>query len=540
MMAAPSINPAEFDCTIVSCRLSSEASRFPPLGPLYIVSALKVHGFKAELLDYQLEEGANLFDVSGFVELIDRSRSLVIGISLFADTLPLVLASVKIYHECFGNKIFVLGGPGINGNEAHILRNYPEVHSVVRGEGESTLPVILNALRRGVPPIGPGIFSRDQTGTPRGDEPTRIQDIDALPWPDYSAIDPSKYARMDIVSSRGCPFDCSFCEIITMWGRKVSFRSVRDFIDELSSLVHQTGKRSISFIDDTFTLNKKRVLQICSALVEANLGVRWGCFSRVDTIDEDMMSKMSRAGCTAIFFGVDTGSELVWRSINKNLSREIVLERIGCCLSYTDVIASYIWGYPDEDFQDFVDTITLAYAVARLPREGHRLSTQLHFLSPTKATPIFRKNRNALAFSETVPLEICGGRPLKSFLGQGGGYELCRTMIQGDIDLFASYHYYKSPSFERKLELIREGGRISEITLGSALLAADRNAAVATTLAELTREIDTLGNQDRALSLMVAFIRVSEMFSGPGVREMLQQVPRLSPMWAASPHRASG
>ena len=326
------------------------------------------------------------------------------------------------------------------------------------------------------------------------------------------------------MSSRGCPFDCSFCEIITMWGRRVTYRSVSDFTRELKELVAATGIRDFSFIDDTFTINRRRVQEICSAIIADSINISWGCFSRVDTIDESLAAEMAAAGCRRIFFGVDTGSELLWRNINKNFSRRQVIEVLGGCVKHVDLIASYIWGYPEETYADFTETIDLAYTVSRLPKNGsysHRVTTQLHFLSPTRATPIFATHSDKLKFSENVPLEITGGRPLSLLKDEDGGYEMCLSLIKSDPAMFASYYYYDSPDLEQKFASFKEALKICERALGSIALAKDRQSQLLRVQFELVTDIEREPTPDKK----IAYLRLVEILASQ--EDQISSLPNL-------------
>lgn len=516
---------SEIDISLVSCRLSLRASAYVPLGPMYLVSSLRERGFRAELLDFQLQEAKHQFDVEGLVGYFERARAPVIGVSLFADALPLVLLAIQRYVARHGRaKLFILGGSGVNANERAILARFPEIDVVVRGEGEATLPAILEALREGRAPAGAGIYGRGelvQLGRRVQEEakPERVRELDHVPWPDYAAIDPSRYARLAIVTSRGCPFNCSFCEIITMWGRTVEYRGAADVVAELGHLVETTGNRCVDFIDDTFTVHKRRVLELCAAIVDAGIDARWTCFSRADTITEEVAEAMARAGCDTVFFGIDTGSELLWREISKRLSRIQVLEAVSATLRHTGVTASYIWGYPSESFADFVATIRLAYEVARLPRHGHRLHTQLHFLSPTRATPIYEEHSERLRFSTDVRLEIFGSARLRDFAGEPD-FDACLELIRSDPAMFAPFYFYDTPELGRKRALMDGSESVRERLLGAVLLYGDADVAIEALAEDLRGRADEGG--DAGIQAMVEYVRLVSIASDRALMENLR------------------
>ncbi len=527
------------DISLVSCRLSLRASAYVPLGPMYLVSALAARGFQAELLDFQLHEAKHQFDVAGLVSYFERASAPVIGVSLFADALPLVLLAIRRFVAEHGRaKTFILGGSGVNANEGAILARFPEIDVIVRGEGEATLPAILEALREGRSPAGPGVYTRaplvqlrkqgevgagPERAPERGAEsaPERVRELDHLPWPDYGAIDPQHYGRLAIVTSRGCPFNCSFCEIITMWGRTVEYRSAADVVAELEHLVATTGNRDFDFIDDTFTVHKRRVFELCAAMVAAGIDARWTCFSRADTITEPVAEAMAAAGCETVFFGIDTGSELLWREISKKLSRAQVLGAVAATLRHTGVTASYIWGYPNESFADFVDTVRLAYEVARLPRCGHRLYSQLHFLSPTRATPIYDEYGHTLTLSTDIRLELFGSSRLRDFEGEPD-FDACLELIRSAPAMFAPFYHYRTPELGRKRALMEGSEAIRERILGATLLAGDADAAFDQVAGELEARASTAS--DDGIMAMIEYVRLVSIASDPSLRGNLRRL----------------
>lgn len=503
------------DISLVSCRLSRRSTKCAPLGPMYLCAALEGAGYDVELLDLQTVKGVHLFSVDALAETIRSSTGAIVAISLFADALPLVVAALQQLGRSGNERVVVLGGPGVNGNEIKLLNYLPVVQYVVRGEGEQALVQIVDAIHRKKTNLNaPGVYTRQRSGDPVGVPPQRIADLDRLPWPDYTRLSDDSYGHVSVVSSRGCPFNCSFCEIIAMWGRSTSYRDISDVIQEISHHTNSTGCHELGFIDDTFTLSKKRVLELCRGIKQAALDVHWSCFSRVDTIDEEMMDAMASAGCRTVFFGIDTGSEIIWRKINKRLSRLQVLETLSKSLERFSVTASYIWGYPDESYTEFCQTIRLASEVSRLSNRTGQVATQLHFLGPTRATPIFEHHREALRWSEDVPLEICGGRTLESF-SHLDGYATCMELARSDLELFTPYYHYDSPDLGRKLAVIQNGEGLAGSTVG---LTRDPSVAL-----EILRTTQYRGDEE--LSAMIAAAMVGPLANDPKLLDQLRRVP---------------
>lgn len=443
------------DVTLVSAHLHSKDQGFAPIGPLYLASALKARGRTLEFIDFQKSSGNNPFAFKALADLFAAAASPVVGVSLFGNNLPVALAAAEEYRRRGGTKKIVFGGPGPNGVERRLLERFTSVDVVVRGEGEGVLPDILDAFSQGRTPTGSGIFARDAAGRVQGAPPIRIPDIDVLPWPDRLLISTYNHTTAPLVTARGCPFTCSFCDIITMWGRAVGFRSIEDVVREVGAIV-STGTRKIAILDDLFTVNRKRVIAFCRALRSAGFKVKWSCTSRIDLLDDELLDEMVNAGCTCIYFGVDASTEDGWKKINKNFTRDQVLNTFKMTLKRCNAYASFIWGYPFETFADFTETINLAYDLASISESlPHSLTVQLHFLAPGSATPLFAEYGHTLMLGEALPLTFLRGWSLKSFSGVDG-YAECLALIRSDPELFAPFYYYPSERLLEKLLVIRE------------------------------------------------------------------------------------
>ena len=151
----------------------------------------------------------------------------------------------------------------------------------------------------------------------------------------------------------GCPFSCEFCEIIAFMGRRVVARDIIAAVDDLESATTALGANQVFALDDTFTINRRRVLALCEEIVRRRLRVSFEIFSRADTIDREMMQVLSAAGCTRVFFGVDGGDDGVLTLIDKRLEIERAERTLFEAAEWFQVTASFIWGYPFESYSAF-------------------------------------------------------------------------------------------------------------------------------------------------------------------------------------------
>ena len=125
-----------------------------------------------------------------------------------------------------------------------------------------------------------------------------------------------------VLTSRGCPFDCTFCATHLFYHRKRNVRSIENVVAEVEEIVTTYGINHIFFIDDTFTIGEKRVVALCKLLQERNLKIEWICLGRVDTVTEPMLAEMQKAGCKEIIYGIESASPAVLATTRKNITRE--------------------------------------------------------------------------------------------------------------------------------------------------------------------------------------------------------------------------
>ena len=338
----------------------------PPLGLGYIASYLRSRGFSCEILDCPaLRMGDPA--LRGFLA---RRGDCIVGISSSTPAIHSALRAAEIVKEVMPSAMVVLGGPHLTALPAETLSAAPSVDVVVMGEGEFTMHDL--AIRAGRPDsaiddVG-GVVYR-AAGAIRRTEPRElIADLDALPFPAFDMLPMGRYRPSikwyyrtpiaTMITSRGCPFNCIFCDSHLTFGRKTRFRSPANVIEEIRLLMRDFGVREITFYDDTFTLNKARVHEICDRMLAEGMDLTWGCLSRVDTLDRDLLGKMKKAGCHMLSFGVESGSETMLRRMRKGITPEESFRAIRLAREMgMDCNASIVLGIPGETVETMRETL---------------------------------------------------------------------------------------------------------------------------------------------------------------------------------------
>lgn len=329
----------------------------PPLGIAYIAAVLETGGAEVKIIDAPAVE----MDYETIQREVVKFSPDVVAVTSVTPTLESALKVASMAKEACPSAFIVLGGyhPTFT---YHELLKYDFIDLIVRGEGEYTMLEMVKTLQNGGDLRNvKGIATRDFT------TPLRpvIEDLDSIPFPARHLLPMEDYKIMNmklpigtLISGRGCPYQCSFCASSAMHGNKLRLRSATSVVDEMEHLVDDHGAEMLAFMDDTFCLNKKRINDICNELKERKFDNYWGCTARVDTISEELLSKMKDAGCITLFLGVESADQQNLNELNKN----ITISKIKNTFELTKkmgvrTIASVVLGMPGDTRKSIENTI---------------------------------------------------------------------------------------------------------------------------------------------------------------------------------------
>ncbi|MFC1623650.1 B12-binding domain-containing radical SAM protein [Patescibacteria group bacterium] len=287
-----------------------------PLGLLSLAAKLKEKGHKVEVLDSDYNPHGTPYPfmakISHYGEYlnnlknedhpiwksisaqIEKSKPDIVGISFISTKLRSGLRVARIAKE-MGVERVVAGGPHITIQPDDVIREGSSVDYAIVGEVEEQMEVF--------------------EGTPKYKiiKAKRIQDLDSLPWMDReSLIGIETYEPSDLgfmITSRGCSGSCNFCCSEKLWGKRVRFRSIGDVIAEMDGVNKRYGTRKFYLTDDTFTLNRKRVLEFTQGI--RGKDYEWGCLTRADKLNAKILREMIESGCSMIKLGIESGSQKV-------------------------------------------------------------------------------------------------------------------------------------------------------------------------------------------------------------------------------------
>ena len=333
--------------------------RYPPLGLACLSANLRLHGHEPVIID------ANGEDLSPqqVIRRLVRTGPDVVGLYCNSFNLRRVKFITAAVRDAMDVPV-VLGGPHIT----HRPEALPFLHGdfAIRGDGEEALVELVDALEAGRSPAKvPGLVTRDGEGVVAG-EPALIRDLDSLPLPARDLLPEGAYyipvetGRMTTMATvRGCGYRCNFCALPNH--RHYRQRSVENVLAEFRHLVG-AGYSYIDIHDPTFTADMRRVEAICRALIEERLPLRWGCETRADRVDRDLLRLMKRAGCDNVRFGIESGSERVRNSvIGKDLTTEAIRRAFRICSELElDTMAFFMLGHPTETLDEMKETLKMA------------------------------------------------------------------------------------------------------------------------------------------------------------------------------------
>lgn len=297
----------------------------PPLGLAALSAYVTAKGFPCFLYDLNVEAHHGL-SVAGFLKEWKQKTGILrpfIGITCVTTFAYSTYSLAQTVKEIFPESVVIAGGPHATFMPREVLA-CPFIDLVVMGEGELTLEEILKGLPYSEIQ-GLAFKTGDGSGIQINLARPRIKDLDSLPIPAYhqlqlSAYQPvlGSYKRLpaaNMVTSRGCPGRCTFC--CRTFGNQVTYNSPARILQEIEGLITNYGIRQINFYDDTFTLNKSRVIELCQGMIARKLEIDWTCFARLDRIDEEMLHWMKKAGCYQVMYGVENFDPGILSTIKK-------------------------------------------------------------------------------------------------------------------------------------------------------------------------------------------------------------------------------
>lgn len=339
-----------------------------PLGLLSLATAVRDKGHQVKILDVFPEHHINWLNTA------KKFAPDLIGYSFETPSYWRIQQIHQVLRKELPKAIYCAGGIHPTVMPEETLKDL-DLSFVVYGEGEVSFPEILRSLeQKGDISACPGIVFIKDNHCIKTKSPDFVQDLDLLPIADRTLLEHNQFYYhppgnirglvhdrcATVITSRGCPFSCIFCESKILMGKKYRQRSPQHVVNEIKYLYSEFGIRTIYFADDIFTFNSKWIVTFCDLISQLPFSIVWGCQSRADTLEESILDTMKMAGCRQIDLGIESGDPEVLKNIRKNETVEQYIKAADLIhKSGLRLLCSFIVGAPGETWESVKKTQSL-------------------------------------------------------------------------------------------------------------------------------------------------------------------------------------
>jgi anaerobic magnesium-protoporphyrin IX monomethyl ester cyclase len=345
---------------------------FPPMGILYLATYLSENNFKVSLLD----QFARNYSVEETLQWVKNEDPDVLGFSTITTAgtgISSAEIAKRVKEELNPNIKILFGNYHATFNDTRILKKYPYIDACIRGEGERTLLEIVENMERNRDFADiRGLTYRENGKIARTIDRPVIENVDNLPFPNRKLLGEVEYKNMveglelsvgkftSAASSRGCAFKCTFCSSSMFWG-KWRPRSPENIVEELAILEEQ-GYKNLLWVDDNFTISKKRLMKLSYLIKKEQLEFDWMAEGRVTQSSKELLTAMKQMGCKILNYGIESSSQRMLDWYNKQVRLNQIYDAISNSkkVGIDMVLGNFIVGAPIETREEIVDTLNFS------------------------------------------------------------------------------------------------------------------------------------------------------------------------------------
>ncbi len=424
-------------------------ARGAPQGVLYVATALASEGIPASLHDTAIDLNSGDFTPEALGEYLCVIPADIIGISVWDSVLPKVAIATRILKERYPDRMVVLGGPAASCLSGALVRQFPWVDCAVQGDGETNFLNLLkwiDAPGKNPAELSNRVTIRHGDAVVSGRSKVAPVNVGDILIPDYRLIKQSPYTRLEIVSTRGCPFDCPFCSVNRTGGHTLKKRSLDDLFVEISYLLQRGCSDCVHILDDNFGTDRRRLDAFRKRFPAEHPNAYWSCYFRMADLDGGTVNQLADASCLGVYVGVESGSDKLLGALRKGVSVQAVLDRIGYASQRLNVTASFIWGFPGEDVSSIRDTLDL---IARILAFDN-VYVNLYQLSPLSGTAVYEQIAPSMEFHP----EAVSGFIYPPFMAELTHDE--KALISEHPSIFSAFYHEGGDDFWQKRKMIKD------------------------------------------------------------------------------------
>ncbi len=390
-----------FDHSTYYANIDAKSQPYLPLGLLALAAYLLPHGIEVDIADLNIafndgrwKNDKNFYQTGA--EILESYNSNILGFLTASDAYHHTVNIAKQYKMRNPETPIILGGYQASVADTETVKYFSFIDAVVRGEGEYSLLKIVESFQKGHNfNFIPGVTYRENDKVVINEDVELIKNLDDLPIPAYDLypISTKNYVYLEI--GRGCPYRCSYCSTAPFWRRRTRNKSTQRVINEIEFLNNKYGFSQFHFVHDLFTVYEKWVYELCNKVKDNNLEIKWTCSARVDTVSDKLLKIMADAGCVGIYYGVETGSEMIQKRINKTINLEkaekVIRKTLDCGIM---PIVGFITGFPFETKEAFSATISefIKYKQAGVPL------SHIFAATPEKGSDLYKSHFQDIYF----------------------------------------------------------------------------------------------------------------------------------------------
>jgi len=377
------------DILLLTCKQDLYANNNIPLGLAYLCSYIP-----SDYRIYIYDNAMYQYPDAAVVKLVSNIKPGIVGISGLVGTYRRQKELSKLIKMASPGTVIVSGG-GCASLVPKVLLDNSQVDVAVMGEGERTFPELIDAITHSHEYDSvDGVAYRQDNEVVFTKKREPIKDLNELRYPSYDMVDIPLYfassrrdlscAKLDMSTSRGCPFQCRYC---AKYFDRYREQSAEYVFDHMKFLVEKYDVERVTFIEDNFMVNKNRVHDLCDMLISSGLHekVEWGVFGRVDLVDVDVLKHMKAANCCYVNFGIESADDTILKNMNKGYDSARIYQAMEQmkAAGFDKWLSSIMYGYPGETVGSVIKTMEL------LSKYGKYMDFHLYFTTPYPNTKLW-------------------------------------------------------------------------------------------------------------------------------------------------------